>query len=94
MVFSSYIFLLCFLPVVLIGYFALSHIKNDVYQRLFLIAASLFFYGYYNVKYLILILSSIIVNYFAALIIQKHKSKIAFIIGILFNIGLIGYYKY
>lgn len=94
MVFSSYIFLCCFLPIVLIGYFALSHLKNDIYQRLFLVAASLFFYGYYNVKYLILIIASIIVNYIAAYFIQSRKSKIIFVIGILFNIGLIGYFKY
>lgn len=97
MVFSSYVFILAFLPVVVIGYYLLSHVKNGLAQRLFLIAASLFFYGYYNVHYLVLILASIAVNYGLAVGIQRSegkKAKLFFLLGILFNVGLIGYYKY
>ena len=97
MVFSSYVFILVFLPVVLSGYYALSRLKKGIYQRLFLIGASLFFYGYYNVKYLALIILSIAVNYAAALAIEKHRGKAGrgfMIAGVLFNIGLIGYFKY
>ena len=97
MVFSSFPFLLVFLPVVLAGYYALSRVKNDVYQRLFLIAASLFFYGYQNPKYLVLILASIAVNYVIAIGIQKTKGnsgKLLLTLGVLFNVALIGYYKY
>ena len=55
MVFSSYIFLFAFLPLVLGGYYLLSHVKNPIYQRLFLIGASLYFYGYFNPSYLVII---------------------------------------
>ena len=97
MVFSSYVFILAFLPIVVIVYYLLSHIQNSLFQRLFLIAASLFFYGYYNVHYLVLILASIAVNYGLAVGIQRSegkKAKLFFLLGILFNVGLIGYYKY
>ena len=96
MVFSSYIFILAFLPTVLVFYYLLSKLKNGIYQRLFLIAASLFFYGYYNCKYLLLITASIAVNYMLALYMQKYRkqSRILLIIGILFNVGLIGWFKY
>ncbi len=97
MVFSSYVFTLAFLPVVLILYYALSHVKNGIYQRVFLILASLFFYGYYNIKYLILIIASIAVNYTVAIGIQKahdRLSKFFLITGIVFNVALIGYFKY
>ena len=97
MVFSSYVFIFAFLPVVLSVYYALSNLKNGIYQRLFLIAASLFFYGYYNTKYLILITASIAVNYGIALAIQTHRAKagrLFLVVGILFNVGLIGYFKY
>lgn len=96
MVFSSYIFILAFLPTVLVFYYLLSKLKNGIYQRLFLIAASLFFYGYYNCKYLLLITASIAVNYKLALYMQKYRkqSRILLIIGILFNVGLIGWFKY
>lgn len=97
MVFSSFDFILLFLPIVLAGYYLLSHVKNSIYQRLFIILASLAFYGYQNVKYLALILASIAINYVIALAIQKTKnnaSKVFLILGILFNVALIGYYKY
>ena len=97
MVFSSYIFIFAFLPVVIAVYYALSHLKDSIYQRLFLIAASLFFYGYYDVTYLILIVLSIIINYVLASQIQKSAkpfSKFFLTIGILFNVALIGYFKY
>lgn len=67
-------------------------------QHIFLIIASLFFYGYFNIKYLFIIIASIIFNYSLALMIQYYKDnkarKVCFIIGILFNIGMLGYYKY
>jgi len=97
MVFSSYPFLLLFLPTVLAGYYLLSRVKNDIWQRLSIILASLFFYGYQNVKYLALILASIAVNYLIALAIQKKQqggAKPFLILGVLFNVFLIGYYKY
>lgn len=97
MVFSSYVFIFAFLPTVLLGYYLLSRLKNGILQRFFLILSSLFFYGYYNVKYLILILASIAVNYLVALAIQKSRgngSKGLLSLGVLFNVALIGYFKY
>lgn len=97
MVFSSYIFIFAFLPVVLITYFLLSNFKKPIFQRLFLIVASLFFYGYYNVKYLILIVASMVVNYISAICIQKGElisKKIFLTIGALLNVFLLGYFKY
>lgn len=97
MVFSSYIFILAFLPVVVAGYYGLSHLKNGIYQRMFLLAASLYFYGYYNVNYLILIIASMIINYVVASQIQKTEgtpAKVFLTIGVLMNVGLIGYFKY
>ena len=92
---SSFIF--TFLPIVIGVYYALSHLKSSLYQRLYLIAASLFFYGYYNVRYLALILVSIAVNYIIAVQIQNRKpglSSLFLTIGVLFNVGFIGYFKY
>ena len=97
MVFSSYIFLFLFLPIVLITYYCLSYLGKDIYQKLFLIAASLFFYGYYNLSYLLLMVSTILVNYIVALQIQKSRdvrSKLFLTFGILFNVALIAYFKY
>lgn len=100
MVFSSYIFICAFLPIVIVGYYLLSKIKHDYWQKGFLVLASLFFYGYYNVKYLLLILVSIAVNYVIATCMQRvneskfSKRKTLLLLGVLFNVGLIGYFKY
>jgi len=98
MLFSSYEFILLFLPIVLLLYFAFSKTKNLIYQRLILIGASLFFYGYNNPKYLVLILASVVINYAFAMLLQKfntnRESKLILTLGILFNVFLIGYYKY
>ena len=95
MVFSSYIFILLFLPVVLTGYYLLSLLQNGVWQRLFIIGASLAFYGYYNIEYLQLIITSIAINYAIANIIQNSpRPKCLLMAGIIFNVLLIGYFKY
>ena len=96
MVFSSYVFVAAFLPAVLIIYYLLSKLKSGVYQRLFLIAASMFFYGYFNPSYLPIIILSIAVNYCFAISVQRggRAKKPIFIIGVLFNVFLLGYFKY
>lgn len=97
MVFSSYIFLFVFLPLVLAGYYLLSLVKNSIYQRLFLIGASLFFYGYFNPSYLLIIVVSILVNYLLASCIRGGTGRfqaVCFWLGVLFNVVLLGYFKY
>ncbi|MDO5412580.1 MAG: MBOAT family O-acyltransferase [bacterium] len=103
MVFSSYIFIFAFLPLVLLGFYLLPRLiaapgRLRRAQNLLLIAASLVFYGYFNVSYLLLIAASILVNYLLALAIQngrrKQIVKLCFVVGVLFNVLLIGYFKY
>jgi len=71
---------------------------NIYVQHGFLISASLFFYGYFNPAYLLIIVISIVVNYVTGILIgsvSNIKTKKAFLIfGIIFNIVLIGYFKY
>ncbi|HCO67914.1 MAG TPA: MBOAT family protein [Dysgonomonas sp.] len=97
MVYSSYIFIFTFLPIVLLVYFWLSRFDDKRIQHIFLVLASLFFYGYTNIYYLGIIISSVLVNYICGLGVadnEKIKKKIIFITGILFNVGLLGYFKY
>ena len=97
MLFNSYIFVLAFLPICLFGYFLLNKI-NFTAGNIFLLIMSLFFYGYITPKYIPVITVSIICNYFLSLLISKPKSatkrKAILIIGIVFNLALLGYFKY
>lgn len=101
MLFNSYEFILLFLPIALIGYFALGKTKKSELANVWLVVISLFFYSYWNIKYLPLLILSIAVNYIlsgkiiAALKEKcKPRAKGYFILGMVFNVGLLGFYKY
>ena len=92
MVFSSLIFLFCFLPLFLICYFIP---KKRKFRNIVLLLFSLAFYGYGEPIYLILMILSIVINYFITLWMNKSKHKKNWlIIDIVFNIGLLLIFKY
>ena len=62
MLFNSYEFIFAFLPVAVIGFFAVSHIKHE-YSTMWLVLASLFFYGWWDYHYVPLLCVSICFNY-------------------------------
>ena len=100
MQFNSFIFILCFLPLTLIGYYGLHRLGKDTFAKLYLLAMSLWFYGYFNASYLLIICASIVVNFFLSrrMYVKDGKSqayrKPLLILGIVFNIALIFYFKY
>ena len=93
MLFSSLIFITAFLPVVFIGSRILH--KNK-YVNVFLLLASLFFYAWGEPVYVLLMLLSVIVNYFAGIIMDKcrDKAKLILVLDLIFNLGLLGFFKY
>jgi len=95
MVFSSLIFIFRFLPIFLIIYF----IAPKKYKNLIILIFSLFFYTFGEPKYFPLIIASILVDYFISISIEnnfnnKVKCKILLMISIIFNIGLLFFFKY
>ncbi|MCA9056623.1 MAG: hypothetical protein KDA75_22500, partial [Planctomycetaceae bacterium] len=62
MLFSSYEFLLLFLPLTLAG-FALCRARSSFAGQVWLLAASTVFYGFWNPAYLGLLAGSIVCNY-------------------------------
>lgn len=93
MVFSSFTFLFIFLPLVLLTYFL---VKKRQLRNIVLLAFSLIFYAWGEPVYVLLMLLSIIVNYFIALKIERQKrgKKKWMIIDVIFNLGIIGFFKY
>ena len=96
MLFNSYIFLFVFLPIVLGIYFPLRLTNRERAAKLFLIAASLFFYGWWEWKYVPLVLISIGVNYGMSVWLDRKPAiaKPILIATLIFNLGLLGYFKY
>lgn len=98
MLFNSYIFIFLFLPLCVVGYFGINRISQH-WGQAFLVSMSLWFYGYYNIKYLPVIAISIAGNYLIYLLMkrkqQNKKIKLfCLYIGIILNIGVLFYFKY
>ncbi len=96
MLFNSYVFLLFFLPVCLIGYYSLNHFKKYKIAQLFLLGMSLWFYAYFNLSYLAIIVVSILFNFGIYKKLEKEEKhrKLFLIIGLLANILAFIYFKY
>lgn len=99
MLFNSHEFIFLFLPVVLIGYYLLCRREGvTVASRLWLVAASLFFYGWFKAIYLLLIGFSILFNFAVGRTmgrVEDHsRRKSLLLLGVLVNVGLLGYFKY
>ena len=103
MVFSSSTFLIAFLPLTLILYYLVGQLltKSIKVKNGILLLASLVFYAWGEPIYIILMLLSIFFNFFAGKDIHaakcegdKRKAKIAFLIAIIFNLAVLGFFKY
>lgn len=94
MVFSSVEFILFFLPIFLIVYY----ITPVSYRNVVLLFGSLIFYAYGEPKYIVLLLVSMVLNYWLARGMASEKSGIflrkgCFYIGILTNLSLLLVFK-
>lgn len=94
MLFNSIEYLFFFLPLVFGVNFFLNKKGLFTQAKVFLIAASLFFYAWWNPVYLPIMLSSILFNYFLSLGIQKYRSKWLLSLALAGDVGLLIYYKY
>jgi alginate O-acetyltransferase complex protein AlgI len=94
MEFSSLAFMFVFLPVFLLLFFAL---KREA-RNSFLLMASLVFYIWGEGQFVLVLLLSITVNYFLGLALDKIEAhgarKFIFILAMLFNLGVLIYFKY
>ena len=97
MLFNSYIFIFLFLPITLAGFFLAGQRGHHRIAISWLVACSLFFYGWWNPAYLGLILASILFNYAAGILLSGSglsNRKAILALGVAANLGLLGYYKY
>ncbi len=105
MVFNSYSFILIFLPLCVAVFHLLKRTKNPVFPKVFLLCASLFFYGLYNKEALAVLCISTVINYVISLLCRsddspeqsRHNPKIRktlLILGITLDILALLYCKY
>jgi len=98
MLFNSYVFLFLFLPTALLGCYLLAGRGWQSAAMLYLVAASLVFYGWWNPVYLWLLGGSIAVNFGLGTVLNRSeqplKRRLLLVSGVVFNLGLLGYFKY
>ncbi len=87
MVFSSATFVLIFLPIV----FLVNRLLPRAWQNVFLVLASLVFYGWGEPIYILIMILSSVINYFLA---KRMTSRLMLVLAIVFNIGMLAVFKY
>jgi len=99
--FNSYEFIYFFLPVTALLFFALSSSGRVTLAAGWLGLASVFFYAYWSPRYTLLLLASITANYFMGRGIlwlrdqqRSRDCRLLLTAAIVFNLGLLAYYKY
>lgn len=93
MLFNSYEFLFLFLPIVLIG-FHLLHLKSRRIALAWITASSLVFYGYWDYRYIALIIPSIGINCALGHLIAHNNNRKWLMIGVAANLAVIAWFKY
>lgn len=95
MVFSSSVFLLVFLPLVLVAYFV---IPSRAVKNCLLLLASLVFYAWGEPTYIVLMVVSILVNWLLGVLIDRAdaagKRKLLLVVDLVINLALLCYFKY
>lgn len=95
MVFTDLIFLFCFLP---ISVLLTKQIRNIKLQNILLVVFSLLFYAWSNPIYVVLLILSILWNYFTAFELEaqddEKTKKILIIVSVVVNLFILGFYKY
>lgn len=98
MLFNSYIFVFLFFPLVVTGYYWLHRMKWEKAALGYLIAMSMVFYGYQNIRYLVILIASILFNYLIVLVMGKAGTalwrRVCLTAGLLLNLGILFCFKY
>jgi D-alanyl-lipoteichoic acid acyltransferase DltB (MBOAT superfamily) len=101
MLFNSVAFIFGFFPITVIGFFWLAR-SSMLMAAAWLTAASLFFYGWWNPIYVLLLAASIVFNYVCGYALARlaqgpQKARLAWpllVFAVVANLALLGYFKY
>ena len=97
MLFNSVEYLFFFLPITVLVFLILARAPSTERQITWLVLASLFFYASWKPEYLLLIISSVVINFLLGKQLARPGSGKALpwlTLGVCFNLGLLGYFKY
>ena len=95
MLFNSAIFIV-FAALFFLLLYVINRSRNIRLRWAFLVAASFFFYGWWDWRFLFLILGSGLIDYFSAFGIRRHpqRRKLFLVLSVLGNVGSLAIFKY
>lgn len=105
MLFNSYEFLFLFLPIAFALYFILNRVRLTTASRVWLSLASLFFYSFWDIRYLPLLLLTIVVNFLLGDALSstfntltgdapRARRRLYLWVGLTWNLALLIFFKY
>ena len=94
MIFSDPSFLVGFLPIVLVLFYSPRLLFGGDVSASVLIGASMVFYAWWSIPFLLLLIAQLMVNYATARYLRQHGSKLLLAAAICANLFLLGYFKY
>jgi D-alanyl-lipoteichoic acid acyltransferase DltB (MBOAT superfamily) len=100
MLFNSHPFIFMFLPIVLFTYLQLENYRKHHFAVVWLIFASLFYYGWWKPQFLLLLFASIFANAIFGKVLCSNSRLVGsrrsavLAAGIVFNLGVLIYFKY
>jgi alginate O-acetyltransferase complex protein AlgI len=99
MLFNSYEFIFGLLPIAWLMWRLLLRRNSTAAATVALMFASLFFYGWWNPQYVVLIIGSIAFNYVVGSLLERGggssgASRGLLVLGVVANLALLGYFKY
>jgi alginate O-acetyltransferase complex protein AlgI len=92
MLFQSQFFILVFLPLTIFAYYAAS--GSTAVRQTVLIVASLFFYGWWDFRFVPLLIGQIGATWLLAVLAARMNSKLPLFTGIFINLMSLGTFKY
>ncbi|QQE13088.1 MBOAT family protein [Planctomycetota bacterium] len=99
MVFSSYSFILLFLPIVLVGFAVTTKLPSRRLPFVWLILCSLLYCGYWRIDDLVPLAASVTFNFALGRLLTKNHlqnkhTKLLLVLGVAANLAMLGYFKY
>jgi alginate O-acetyltransferase complex protein AlgI len=96
MLFNSRVFLFAFLPITVAVFWVIGRGRVDRPARVWLVLASLFFYGWWDPRYLALIIGSVALNYTVGAAMRRNptRRRPLLVVGITADLAVLAYFKY
>ncbi len=99
MIFSSYNFIFLFFPAAFVGYWVITRFFGVRYAKIWLVAASLFFYAQGSILFLPILVGTLLFNYLIVFLLERvenrsWQAKVILLLALVENLGLLFYFKY